>query len=116
MIASLDMVQIMSQLRNTSAGCIYGEKLKYDSSVENNLTRGQVRRVKGNIVPDKKGQVCFVAVRNHPRTLQEPYGFPWFGANNVIAFLLLNNCGKDFLQSLGPVAYEEYSNNLVAAG
>ena len=40
----------------------YGEKLKYDSSVENNLTRGQVRQVKGNIVPDKNGQARFVAV------------------------------------------------------
>ena len=94
----------------------FGRKLKFDSSPENNLTQGQERQVKGKIVADKNGHAKFVAVRNHPRTLQQPYGFPWFGANNDIKFLLLNNCGEELLESLGPEEYEEYSNNLVAAG
>ena len=60
----------------------FGEFLKYDKLGENNLTRGKDRVIYGHIDFDDNGQPRYVGRRNHPRVLQEPYSFPYYGANN----------------------------------
>ena len=52
----------------------YGEPLKFDSSGENNLTRGKDPPMTPRLVFDKGGTPSFEARRNHRSVLQESYG------------------------------------------
>eukprot|EP00984_Skeletonema_dohrnii_P031047 scaffold23084_cov153-Skeletonema_dohrnii-CCMP3373.AAC.2 len=94
----------------------FGSKLDYDNSGENNLTRGQERRTKVEVIADKNGMPKVHARRNHPRVLQEPYGFPFYNANNDFSFMLKCSCGHELMDERGMEWYEKYANNLVAAG
>jgi hypothetical protein len=94
----------------------FGAKLKFDASGEGNLTGGKPRSVKPELVHDDNGLPKFTAVRNHPRILQEPYGFNWYNANNDFQFMLKCKCGYDLIAEHGILWYENYANNLVAAG
>jgi hypothetical protein len=94
----------------------FGTKLLYDASGEGNLTGGKPRNVKGELVHDDNGLPKFNAIRNHPRILQETYGFNAYGANNDFQFMLKCKCGYELLDEFGVEWYENYANNLVAAG
>ena len=94
----------------------FGEALKYDHSGEKNLTRGIPPQSNPAIAFDKNGQPRFLARRNHPRILQQPYLFPWYGANNDTQIFLINSTGPETLEEIGPEQYEKMTCNLVAAG
>ena len=94
----------------------FGEKLAFDNSGENNLTRGQERQTKLLLDSDKNGLPKVHAMRNHPRQLQEPYGFAWYNANNDFGLMLKCKCGYELIAEKGTEWYEKYANNLVAAG
>ena len=68
----------------------FGIFLRFDKSGENNITRGKERVVYPHIEFDDNGQQRFVGKQNHPRVLQEPYAFPYYGANNDIQKFLIN--------------------------
>ena len=67
----------------------FGTFLEYDASGENNKTRGKVREHSPNIQFDGNGQPRYFGRRNHPRVLQEPYSFPYYGANNYLQKFLV---------------------------
>ena len=69
----------------------FGTVLEYDGSGENNRTRGKPPNEKGKISFDKNGIPKFEARRNHPRVLQEPFNFYWWGCNNDTQKLFANN-------------------------
>lgn len=94
----------------------FGQKLAYDHSGENNFTRGIPPIREPYAEPDKNGQLRFFGRRNHPRTVQEPHGFPYYNANNDFQFMLINATGRETLEEIGPEKYEKFTNNLVAAG
>ena len=96
----------------------YGDKLTFDSSGENNLTRGIPPRKNPCLSFDKNGQPKFIARRNHPRVLQEPYSFPFYGANNDIQHLLVNSSSDSTNDTLGGTTerYDQYQRNLRSAG
>ena len=54
----------------------FGQALKYDPSGEKNITRGIPKQMNPAIVFDNNGQPRYLAHRNHPRILQQPYSFP----------------------------------------
>ena len=60
----------------------FGYLLKYDNSGENNLTRGKERIIHAYVNFDENGQPRYYGIRNHPRILQEPHSFHYYGANN----------------------------------
>lgn len=95
----------------------FGRALKYDSSGENNLTRGIAPQMNPSLNFDKNGQPKYVARRNHPRVLQQPYSFPWYGANNDTQHILVNATSTSTLSRLGSAEnYEKHHCNLAAAG
>jgi hypothetical protein len=94
----------------------YGDKLEFDTSGENNLTRGIEPVHSPYISFDKNGQTTFFARRNHPWVLHQLHGFSYFGANNDMVILLINAVSKHLIEELGCEANEEYSNNLVLDG
>ena len=96
----------------------FGDKLTFDSSGENNLTRGIPPRQDSCIEFDKNGQPKFIARRNHPRVLQQPYSFPFFGANNDIQHLLVNSSSESTHTELGGTTerYDQYQRNLRSVG
>ena len=94
----------------------FGEELKYDPSGEKNITRGIPPQRNPAIAFDKNGQPRFLARRNHPRILQQPYSFPWYGANNDTQIFLINSTGPETLEEIGHKEYEKMTCNLVAAG
>jgi hypothetical protein len=96
----------------------FGELLKYETeSGENNKTRGKPPVREGPTIElDKNGQPKFIARRNHPRVVQAPYGFTFYGANNDTQIILVNATSHVTLQNRSPEEYKQYANNLVAAG
>ena len=96
----------------------YGNKLTFDSSGENNLTRGIPPRKEPCLNFDTNGQPKFIARRNHPRVLQEPYSFPFYGANNDIQHLLVNSSSGSTHEQLGGTKerYDQYQRNLRSVG
>ncbi len=95
----------------------FGKALKFDSSGENNLTRGIPPQMHPCITFDKNGQPRYLARRNHPRILQQPYSFTWYGANNDTQQMLINATSQSTLSILGSAEnYEKYHCNLSAAG
>ena len=94
----------------------FGTGLKFDKSGENNLTRGIAPERILRLNFDKNGSVRYVARRNHPRVLQQPYSFPWWNANNDTQLLLVNTKGEESSKKLGDDQYEQKAENLNAAG
>ena len=94
----------------------FGKKLQFDNSGENNLTQGQERRIKLELIPDANGMPKIHAMRNHPRVLQEPYAFPFYNANNDFSFMLNCKCGHELIEEYGIEWYEKFGNNLVVSG
>ena len=69
----------------------FGEELQYDGSGENNKTRGQPFHMHSYIEVDKNGIPKIFMKRNHPRVLQEPYAFYWYGSNNDAQKILVSH-------------------------
>lgn len=68
----------------------FGIPLKFDSSGENNKTYGIKPEHHGGIAFNNNGHPKFIARRNHPRILQQPFSFLFWGANNDLQRLLVN--------------------------
>ena len=93
----------------------FGKLRIFDSSGENNLTRG--------IICDTNGQPRYDSRKNHPRILAEPHSFLYYGVNNDTQRLLSNMKGyetcmkkgvdcKDFIIKLhihGCAGFEQYT-------
>ena len=71
----------------------FGKLRIFDKSGENNLTRGIAIRLCGAIICDINGLPRFHARRNHPRILQQPHSFLYYGGNNDTQRLLCNRTG-----------------------
>ena len=67
----------------------FGYFLRYDNSGENNLTRGRERIIHAYVDFDENGQARYYGIRNHPRILQEPHSFHYYGANNDLQKFLI---------------------------
>ena len=67
----------------------FGYFLKYDNSGENNLTRGRERTIHAHVEFDENGQPQYYGIRNHPRILQEPHSFHYYGPNNDLQKFLI---------------------------
>lgn len=67
----------------------FGYFLRYDNSGENNFTRGRERVVHPYVEFDDNGQPRYFGIRNHPRILQEPHSFHYYGANNDLQKFLI---------------------------
>jgi hypothetical protein len=93
----------------------FGEPFKFDTSGENNLTRGVESNIEPSLAFDPNGMPRFVARRNHPRIIQQPYAFFFYGANNDIQILMNNATGKETLAELGIEEYERFTCNLAVA-
>ena len=106
----------------------FGYFLKYDNSGENNITRGKERVVKPYVEFDDNGQPRYVGIRNHPRILQEPHSFHYYGANNDLQKLLVGGtedpdilCDKDrltnklsLLSAAGIIGLDRYCGSSLA--
>ena len=90
----------------------FGKALTYDPSGENNRTRGKEFQLQPSIEFDVNGFPKYIAARNHPRILQEPYVYNYYVANNDLQVLLLNSKGQETLDSLGNDTYSEYRDHL----
>ena len=98
----------------------FGWQLKYETeSGENNVTRGKVP-LQGEVQfeVDVNGQPKFDGKRNHPRTLLKPFGAEWYATNNDFQILPVNATSNLTWEQTGcsAEAYNQISNNLVAAG
>ena len=93
----------------------FGEELKYDPSGGNDRTRGKPSLLRGEISFDKNGMPRYHAKRNHPRVLQQPYNFFWWGCNNDTQKLLVGNALYERVTGRGQ-SYEEYVRKLIVAG
>ena len=91
----------------------FGRALIFDSSGENNITRGIKPVCKCEIHFDKNQQPKFIATRNHPRVLQAPYVFHLYGANNDTQYLLVNDLGNELFEEIGPERYQNFFKNLL---
>ena len=94
----------------------FGRALKFDSSGENNITRGIKFNQSPTIEFDKNYQPRFYARRNHPRIVQSPYLFHFYGANCDSQPLLVNQNGDSYLQEIGSENYKNYYFNLLCSG
>ena len=93
----------------------FGDLLKYDKSGERNLTRGKPPQIRPSIDFDNNGSPKYVARRNHPRLVQQPYLCMFFGANNDTQILLNNQTGKQLMERYGKDGYERLTCNLIVA-
>jgi hypothetical protein len=93
----------------------FGKALTYDPSGENNRTRGKEFQLQPSIEFDVNGFPKYIAARNHPRILQEPYVYNYYVANNDLQVLLLNSKGQETQESLGDHLYSEYRDHLQIA-
>ena len=89
--------------------------LDFDYSGENNRTIGTPIKYWTSIEFDRNGLPHFIARRNHPRVLQQPYDFSWYGKHNDIQQLLINATGTKNLQELGRDEYERFLSNILSA-
>ena len=85
----------------------FGKLRIFDKSGENNLTRGIAIRSYGSIICDINGQPRFHARRNHPRILQQPHTFLYYGGNNDTQRLLSNRTGYETCKEKG-INYENF--------
>ena len=91
----------------------FGKALAFDPSGENNRTRGKKFQLRPGIEFDGNGFPKYVAPRNHPRILQEPYAYNYYVANNDLQILLINSKGQETRESLGDDdLYSEYRDYL----
>ena len=75
-----------------------GVAIDFDSSGENNITRGMPPKYFTSIEFYKNGLPCFISRRNHLHVLRQPYDFPWYVTNNDTKQLLINSTGTETLQ------------------
>ena len=92
----------------------FGRSLSFDSSGKNNLTRGIAPMDRCTNIFDKNQQPRFYATRNHPRVLQAPYSFSFYGANNDTQYLLVNSHGDELFEEIGAIEYQKFFNNLLS--
>ena len=93
----------------------FGKALTYDTSGENNRTRGKKFEPHSSIDFDGNGFPKYIAARNHPRILQEPYVNNYYVANNDLQVLLINSKGQETQGILGDDLYSEYQDHLQIA-
>ena len=84
---------MFARIKVTECRMKFGKLRIFDKSGENNLTRGIAIRLQGSIICDLNGQPRFHARRNHPRLLQQPHSFLYYGGNNDTQRLLCNRTG-----------------------
>ena len=85
----------------------FGKQRIFDSSGENNLTRGIPIRLFSKIICDTNGQPRYHSRRNHPRILAEPHSFLYFGGYNDTQRLLSNRTGYETCMKKG-IDYEDF--------
>ena len=85
----------------------YGKARIFDSSKENNLTRGIPIRLFSKIICDSNGQPRYHCRRNHTRILTEPHLFLYYGGNNDTQRLLCNRTGNDACRKM-KINYEDF--------
>ena len=93
----------------------FGTELEFDPSGENDRTRGQPPLSEGKITFDKNGIPRYHGRRNHPRVLQEPYNFFWWGCNNDTQKILVSSTLYETVTERGD-SYEEFVKKLMIAG
>ena len=79
----------------------------FDSSGENDLTRGIPIPLVSKIICDSSGQPRYHCRRNHPRILVEPRSFLYYGGNNDTQRLLCNRTGYDTCRKM-KINYEDF--------
>ena len=80
----------------------FGKLRIFDSSGENNLTRGIPIRIFSKIICDSNGQPRYHSRRSHPIILAEPHFFLYYEDNNDTQRLLCNRtwyetCMKNYI-------------------
>ena len=94
----------------------FGRALNFDHSGENNITRGIPPIDIPHLMFDKNQQPRYMACRNHPRVVQAPYCFHYFGANNDTQYLLINSKGNECFEELGKKEYDNLFKSLLCFG
>ena len=89
----------------------FGQFLEFDPSGESNLTRGKEPVIYSHIEFDPNGQPKYIGKRNHPRVLQEPHSFEYFGANNDIQRFLICHTPEEMDESQTTVLLSNLAAN-----
>ena len=91
----------------------YRMKQKSDPSGENNLTEGMSRNERTESTKDGNSQPKMKFIWNHPRIVQAPHASAYYGANNDTQIIII---AKNVIDIVGRENFEQFTNNLVAAG
>ena len=93
----------------------FGEVLEFDHSGERNITHGIKPSIRPYVQFNNNGMQKYMARRNHPRLIQQPYLSLFFGANNDTKLLLNGQFGKELLEKVGKEEYDRFTCNLIVA-
>ena len=99
--------KVYARLKISNCRMNFGKLRIFDSSGENNLTRGIPIRIYSKIICDSNGQPRYHPRRNHPRILAEPHSFLYYGGNNDTQRLLCNRTGYETCKKMG-IDYEDF--------
>ena len=85
----------------------FGKLRIFDSSGENNLTRGIPIRLVSKIICNSNGQPRYHCRRNHLRILAEPHSLLYYGGNKDTQRLLCNRTVYDTCRKM-KINYEDF--------
>ena len=94
----------------------FGRAILRDMSGENNVTHGKPRVNDPAVGPDQNGTMKPIGRRNHAFMVEGPYCAANFNANSDTQVALINDNGRELLESLTFEEYKDFHNSLFTAG